>query len=181
MNDEKLAQRLKRHDENALAEIITGYTAYVSTIAYNISDGSLTKSDIEEVVTDVFVTLWNNADKLKTDKLKAYISCITKSRTKDKLRKLSPAEITDISELHDLSDADMPVSENYENRELYESLKEEVRKIKEPDKEILIRYYYYYQNTSEIAKALSINLSTIKAKLQRTREKLKKALIERGY
>ncbi len=128
MNDEKLAQRLKKHDENAFAEIITSYTPYVSTIAYNIAEGSLAKSDIEEVVTDVFVTLWNNADKLRPDKLKAYISCITKSRTKDKLRKLSPTEITDISELHDLSAEDMPVAEDYENKELYKSLKEEVSK-----------------------------------------------------
>lgn len=66
MNDEKLAQRLKKHDENAFA--------------------------------------------------------------KDKLRKLSPTEITDISELHDLSAEDMPVAEDYENKELYKSLKEEVSK-----------------------------------------------------
>ncbi len=180
MDDKELAQRLKRHHQDALSKIIDSYVPYVSTIAYNIAEGSLATSDIEEITADVFVTLWNNADKLNPDKLKAYISCITKSRTKDKLRKIKPAEIYDISQAAEQPDS-TDLNENFEQDELCRSLKEEIEKIKQPDREILIRYYYYYQKTAEIAQALHIKQETVKTKLQRTREKLKAALMERGF
>ena len=73
VDDKELAQRLKRHHQDALSKIIDSYVPYVSTIAYNIAEGSLATSDIEEITADVFVTLWNNADKLNPDKLKAYM------------------------------------------------------------------------------------------------------------
>ena len=68
-----------------------------------------------------------------------------------------------------------------ENKELKRDLQQEIRQIKEPDQEILIRYYYYYQSVSKIAAALEMNVETVKSKLQRTRAKLRTALQNRGY
>ena len=50
-----------------------------------------------------------------------------------------------------------------------------------PDREILIRYYYYEQTVSQIARETDINIETVKSKLRRTREKIKAKLIERSY
>ena len=58
---------------------------------------------------------------------------------------------------------------------------EVVNSIDEPDKEILIRYYFYYQKTRKISEVMKLNVETVKTKLKRTREKIKKALIERGF
>ena len=86
----KLAERLKKGDERALSEIIGEFTPFVATIIRNIANGQFQKEDTEEVITDVFVTLWRNADKLDADMLKPYIICIAKSRAKDRLRKQKP-------------------------------------------------------------------------------------------
>ena len=61
---DRLAEKLKQHDEKALEQIIEQNSRFVASVIFNISKGSLSKEDIEEVTADVFVTLWNNADKV---------------------------------------------------------------------------------------------------------------------
>ncbi len=179
MDNLKLAERLKKHDERALEEIIRKYTPLVSTIIYNIASGWLQKQDVEEVVTDVFVTLWRNAEGLQPEKLHSYLCCIAKSRAKDRLRKQKGPELVDISEI-DIADETI-IELDSENKALKQELQQEIRQIKQPDQEILIRYYFYYQSVSKIAAALEMNVETVKSKLQRTRTKLRTALQNRGY
>ena len=124
------------------------------------------------MTTDVFVTLWKNADKLDVNLLKPYIICIAKSRAKDRLRRENHFETVDIDSVDIQDDSD--ILENCENQGL-------VHDLKEPDREILIRHYYYYQPVKKIAEIMEINIETVKSKLQRTRKKLKDALINRGY
>ncbi len=54
MDNNNLIKRLKKHDERILEEIMSCYTPIVATIIFNISNGSLFLSDIEETVADVF-------------------------------------------------------------------------------------------------------------------------------
>ena len=68
-----------------------------------------------------------------------------------------------------------------EANETAEVLQQLISEIPEPDREILIRYYYYRQTAPQIAEKLGIKLPTVKSKLQRTREKLRRKLTERGY
>ena len=50
-----------------------------------------------------------------------------------------------------------------------------------PEREIIVRYYYYSQNTAKIAEVMNLNINTVKSKLRRARDKIKTKLIERGY
>ena len=47
MNENHIGDRLKKHDERALGEIMDKFTPLVSAIIYNVSKGNLTSSDIE--------------------------------------------------------------------------------------------------------------------------------------
>ncbi|MBQ1507281.1 MAG: hypothetical protein IIZ36_02515, partial [Ruminococcus sp.] len=86
---DKLEEKLKKHDEKALEMIIDKYSRFAATVAYNTAKGSLTKEDIEEVVADVFVTLWNNAEKVQEGKLQGYICSIAKTRALNKIKSLN--------------------------------------------------------------------------------------------
>lgn len=156
MDDKKFADKLRKGDENAFEILINKYTAYVSTIVFNIADGTL-----------------------RGDNLKGYIACIAKCRTKDRLRKLKSVDIISIDEFEQ-PDVIM-LEENCEKQELCKSLREEVKKLNDPDREILIRYYYFYQKVSEISEIMGIKAETVKTKLSRTRKKLKQVLEERGF
>ena len=83
MKNKGAAERLKQHDETALEVIINTYTPYVSTIIYNVTKGSLSVADMEEVSADVFITLWKNSQKVNDETLKGYLAAIAKSRAKE--------------------------------------------------------------------------------------------------
>ena len=82
MENEKLAERLRNNDETALEEIIDRFTPLVSTIIYNLANGSMSQPDIEEITSDTFFSLWCNRDKVEKDKLKGYLCCIAKNKAK---------------------------------------------------------------------------------------------------
>ena len=71
MTEKRLLERIVAGDSRALAEIIKTYSTYVRTIAANITIPPLQQEDVEEVASDVFLTLWNNADAVEEGKLKA--------------------------------------------------------------------------------------------------------------
>ena len=175
----KLVKRLKKKEEQALEQIMKRFTPLVASIVHNIAKGSLTTEDIEEVVTDVFVTLWRNAEKVQEDKLKAYLCCIAKTRTYNKLDTVKRAVIVDIDEI-DVED-EFSLSETAEQNDLNACLLEIIDTIPEPDREILLRHYFYYQTVTDIAQRLQLNAETVKGKLFRTRKKIKSQLMERGY
>ena len=178
MDEKQLVARLHSKDEQALAEAIRFYTPLVATIIYNVAKGSLTKEDMEEVTADVFITLWNNTDKIQEDKLKGYLCCIAKTRALNKLA-VHKTNLVNIED-YDIED-DFSISDETETKDIQQELKELIETITEPDKEILMRYYFYYQSTSKIAQALCMNIETIKYRLKRTKNKLKTMLTERGY
>ena len=173
-----LIKKLKNHDHAAFEKLVHKYLPLVSTVVYNIGGSKLTKEDMEEVISDVFVTLWRNTDKIIEGKLKGYLCSIARTKTLDKLYYIKEPPL-DIDNLQ-LED-DFYVEGIAEANETAEVLQQLISEIPEPDREILIRYYYYRQTAATIAERLEIKLPTVKSKLQRTREKLRKKLTERGY
>ena len=76
MDEKAIETGLLQKNEKALEEAIHHYSPLVATIINNISNGSLTTEDIEEVLSDVFLTLWNNSEKITEGK------CVCRKHTK---------------------------------------------------------------------------------------------------
>lgn len=176
---EQLAEKLKQHDEKALGQIIEKYSRFAATVIYNTAKGSLAKEDIEEVVADVFVTLWNNAEKVQEGKLKGYICSIAKTRTLNKMKSLKNKAVLNIDD-YDPED-DFSIEFEAEKQDMHRELREIITELPHPDKDILIRHYYYDQTVAVISQEMKIKLETVKSKLRRTRDKIKAKLIERSY
>ncbi len=176
---DRLAQGLRKHDEKALEKTIEQYSRLAASVVYSVSKGSLTKEDIEEVVSDVFVTLWNNADKVLDGRLKGYICTIARTRTLNKLSAESSIPILNIDD-YDPED-NFSIADETEKKDIHRELHEIIKEIAMPDREILIRYYFHCQTVSQIGEEMGIKIGTVKTKLRRTREKIKAKLIERSY
>jgi len=176
-NEAKLLRRLRAGESAALGEIMEAYTPYVAAIVRNIIDPPLQEEDVEEVVADVFVSLWRNADGVGEGKLCPWLAAVTRNRAKDKLRALHlalPLE-EDALELA----VEGPETEAV-RREAILATKEAVDALGEPDRSIFRRYYYLYQKTDEIAADMGLKPSVVRNRLSRGREKIKKALMKRG-
>lgn len=179
MEIEKLAEKLIKGDENAFETIVDRFTPLVSTIVFNLANGSLSTTDMEELTSDTFVSLWYNREKVQPDKLKGYLCCIAKNKTKNKLKAELRHQIVNIDEM-DYEDG-LVVSDEIENKIITEVLREALDIIGEPDKEIIIRHYYYYQSSTEISEKMGMKSETVKSRIKRARGKLKAILTERGY
>ena len=176
--DDKAIAALVRKDQAALGEIIDKYTAYVGTIVWNIVGGKLSKPEAEEIISDVFIALWYNADKVQEGKLKSYLAVIARRKALNTLRsaKFDVSLDDDILELP----TDGPEDESVKASD-YTALRYAVDDMGEPDRTIFIMHYWFYRKTSEISAALGLSKSTVESKLWRGREKLRHKLTEEGY
>lgn len=173
MTEDRALKKLQHGSEDALAWFITKYTPYVSTVVYNIIGSTMDSADIEEVTSDVFFVLWNNAKKIKPPSVRAYLGTVARNMAKNKLRDSAVAFPLEDDIL--LVDPHTPET-HLEQRELNQAVRRAVLSMGQPDREIFLRFYYYCQPLADISEEMGINLSTVKTRLRRGREKLRNAL-----
>jgi RNA polymerase sigma-70 factor (family 1) len=75
LEDDALVALLKKGDDGAFTEIYNRYLNKLLAIAYNHTKD---KSDAEEIVQDVFISLWNRKHVLEIQSLKNYLATATK-------------------------------------------------------------------------------------------------------
>ena len=178
MQDRKIYSYIN-NDKLEMEKLIKDYTNYISTIIMN-SCINLSTEDIEELVLDVFLTVWKNKNKLDINNgMSAYIGGITRNLIKKKFRdKRVNDNILDYEQkLIDLTNIDLEISQKEENQIVFE----ELEKMKEEDRNIFIEYYYAEKNIEEISFIFNMSKAKVKSKLFRIRKKLKKRLEEKGY
>lgn len=176
MTDQTALNEIRAGSQDALVWVIDKYGAYISTIVWNIIGNSMTISDVEEVSSDVFFALWNRANYIRTASLKSYLAGIARNMAKTKLRNAGHELSLDENVL---SIEDIPIEDAYESKALREIVRHTVHNMKEPEREILLRHYFYYQTMEVISKEMGINISTVKTKLRRSKELLKHVLTQR--
>ena len=156
MEEREALKRLKHREEDALAWFIDRYTAYVSTI----------------------VAFWTHAKEIRPGKAKAYLGSIARNKAKESTRKTG-------RELP-LEDDMLVISSGTPERELEKReqaayIRKAVLALREPEREIFLRYYYFYQPVSTIAEEMGLESANVKTKLFRGRKKLKEVLEKGGY
>ncbi len=170
MDEIILMRKLKRKDEWALGKIIDLYSSYITCIVWELLHKKGTKEDIEEVVADTFISLWLTAERInykKYSSVKSYLGMIARNKAKDWLR----AYRGEILELNDdilLIDGDVEHLILQKEQQLI--IGRTLEKLRETDKKI-----------EEIAETLKMNPQTVKTRLRRGRETLKRILLEEGY
>lgn len=174
MNDAEALAKLQTGDQQALVWFIDRYSSYVSTIVNSVLQRSMSRSDVEEVTSDVFVTLWKSSERLVPINIKGYLSRVSRSIALHKLREQTgelPLE-DNILVLEEDS-----VIEKLDKQERDRIVREAVLSMPQPDREIFLRHYYYCQSVATIAEKIQMNPSTVKTRLKRGRDKLRQHLI----
>lgn len=181
MKERLLLKKLQKKNEKALEEIIDLYGIYVSTIAKEILAGKGTEQDVEEVVADVFISLWNTAERIdykKYSSLKAYIGMIARNKAKDRLRAIKNWSLELYDDVLLVDNNAERILEQKEQQRLIQKL---LMELKPTDQKIFLLYYYHYYKIEEIAEELKMNPQTVKTRLRRGRETLRKLIQSEGY
>lgn len=170
-----LSARLRLGDPAALEEAMDRYAAYAAKIIAAFLNRTLPPEDMEEVLSDVFVSLWTHRSELRGD-VKPYLAAIARNAAREKLRRARSAEpLTE-----DLPDRGEGPEEALARDEEAAQVRRALECLDPEERELFLRFYFLDQTTAEIALVTGQNPSTLRGRLRRGRQKLKHILEERG-
>ena len=86
MTEQIMIKRIRARDPAGLEALMDRYIPYVSAIVWNILRFSMQPEDAEEVVSDVFLAAWNQAEDLQSGKVKAWLAGVARNTARKKLR-----------------------------------------------------------------------------------------------
>ena len=178
MKDDLILRRLRARDPAALERLMDRYISYVSAIAWNILRDAMPKEDAEEVVSDVFQAAWEQAADIQPDAAKAWLGAVARNKAKNKLRHIG-GELPLEEDILEIPDKDTP-EDMLQRTDEARLVRAAVDGMRDPDREIFLRHYFYIQTVEEISKEMRLNQSTIKTKLRRGRMRLKEILMRWG-
>ena len=177
-DDVELIQRILAGDEIAFANLIRKYQRQVHTHALRkIGDFHIA----EDITQETFLQVYQNLETLNDSRqfsrwIYAIVNnlCIAWHR-KDRLQ-TQPLEETDISEIETEAYSRHVATEQAKTsaeaqRDLVKKL---LTKLKDPDREIITLHYFEEMTSSEIGTYLGVSENTIKSRLHRARQQLKR-------
>ena len=178
MRDELIIRKMRSGDPAGLEMLMDRYISYVSAVVWGILRYSMTVEDAEEVVSDVFLSAWEQNGDLRSGKVKPWLGAVARHKAKNKLRHLG-SELPLEEDILELPGGDAPDVE-LERAEEAKMVRSAVESLGEPDREVFLRHYFHAQTVEEISRDMSLNESTIKTKLRRGRMRLKTILTRWG-
>ena len=174
LTEEQALRQMKQGSQDALAWFIQRYGAYVSTIIHNIIGQRMSNADVEEVASDVFLALWNNAGKILPNAARSWLATVARNTARSRLRRAS--DTLPLDEEAVIVDGRTPEAA-LERREQAVRVRMALLSLNPVDREVFLRFYYYYQKTADIAADMGLNESTVRTKLNRGRAKLRDFLL----
>ena len=176
MGDDIIIKKIIGGDKEVFAYIIDEYNKILWVIVSGILGGIGTTQDIEECISDVYIELWKKPKNFKKHKgtLKNYLAVIAKSKALDRYRVLSKHKITEIDEAIKSSDDDL--LDYIIDKEMYTALYDAINSLAEPNKEIVIRRYFFEEKPACISEKTAIPVKEVENRLYQSKLKLRNIL-----
>lgn len=182
--EKKLTKLLKKAPNTGMTQVMDMYGKAVLSICRHV----LREENLaQDAAQETFIKLWRYVSEGKTitTSLKAFIHQIARNTSITMLRKNgkdifygTEEEGIFVETLVAQSGADLETE--WIRRECYRQVREVLREMEEPDHSIFLLKYFYNFSIREIAEALQLKEANVQSRERRGREKLKKALAERG-
>lgn len=177
MDDKYILNLIYAEDSQAMELLMDKYSRLLWTIAGAVLKNAATTEDIEECVSDVFLHIWFHPEEFDSNRgsLKGYLVLLTRSKAIDRLRRSKRVSVVSFDEDILLKTED--VLENLIKKEDKTQILESIEALEEPNREILIRRFFFEQKPSEIARALSLPVRQVENRIYRTKQQLRQILI----
>ena len=177
-DDVALIQRILNRDQNAFASLVRKYQQQIHTFAWRkTGDFQIAEDIVQETFLQVYQKLNTLEDPMQ---FKRWLHQIANRRCIAWLRKnrvqTEPLEETDISEIETEAYSRYVATEHAKTtadaqRDLVKKL---LAKLKERDREVITLHYFEEMSSPEIGEFLGVSENTIKSRLHRARQQLKK-------
>ena len=184
----ELIRRASEGEERAFEELVRAYERRVFAYAYRMLSN---REDAEEVTQDVFVKVWRTLGRFRGDcSFSSWILKITRNTATDVLRRRQetvaplfsehPTDASFLPEPYDLSPASNP-PEAYLKAEREETVARAIAALPPDFRQILLLREMEGLSYAEIGEVLSIEEGTVKSRISRARQALKKILTDWNF
>ncbi len=178
MDDIDIIRQVKSGDAEAFSLLVERYHRPLLNFIYGlVRDEKI----VEDIGQDVFVSLYKsiqNYDEQRGTPFSAWLFISARNRCISELRKRRDALSLPVDDMPDLQDPQKSAEETIIAREQEELLRFSVRLLPEPYRGSILLGLQGH-SLEEIAAAEGISVGTVKSRLSRAREKIKRVLINR--
>ena len=180
--EENLIKKVKKGDRNAFAELVDLYKDKVYKVSYRMLGN---RQEAEDVAQETFLRVYANIDSYDPSyKFSTWIYRIASNLSIDQLRKRKQiysldkqVEGTEGLEWHDrLSDPGQGPEDQLLTGEIQGQVQEAINSLTPKYRSIMILRYLEDLSLNEISEVLKLPVSTIKTRIHRGRETLRKKL-----
>jgi RNA polymerase sigma-70 factor (ECF subfamily) len=145
------------------------YTAYARFVLRDVMSCGVPRSAVDDVVQDVFVVVHRRMAAFESrSAMRTWLSMIVNRVTRDHLRQLGHASVTEPLEINDGSTVEGP-AEAFDHKAGATLLDDLLRRMTDVQREVFIMHEIEHMTVGEIASALPANKNTIYARLRAAR------------
>ncbi|PAE10820.1 hypothetical protein CHI02_18025 [Niallia circulans] len=170
------SNELKINKDVLLNQLMQKYGSELKRIAYlYVND----KVECEDIIQEVFISCYQNLDQFRNEaSYKTWLIRITINKCKDYRKRWNIKNLILKPEINPLN-----TSTSFENEYIQQhnsnEIIQQIASLSGKYKEVLILYYYQELNMKEISNVLNISINTVKSRMLRGKDVLKRKL-ERG-
>lgn len=176
--DHDIVRLLKKKDQKAIVLLEERYEKLIRYIAGTIL---MDRDDaIDECLNDVYMKIWLHGAgyDYKKASFKTYIKVITRNTALNALRKVKVQEEYEDSDQYETIqdeyvDYHMGPEDKAVQKEEVQILEEILKGMKNKDRELVLRRFYYLQSSKQIALAMKMTENAVDSKLSRLRKKIR--------
>jgi len=177
LGDNEIISRVLKGEQNAYAELVNRYQAYVFTLTLRMIKS---REDAEEVAQDVFIKAYRSlADFRGESKFSTWLYTITNTTCITFLRKkkldVHSLDNEKVFEVADSKDSGFRAN-LVEQKSRVNMVNNAIAMLSPDDAEIITLFYKAEQNLEEISRILRLETNTVKVRLHRARTRLKEKM-----
>ena len=177
LGDNEIISRVLKGEQNAYAELVSRYQAYVFTLVLRMIKS---REDAEEVAQDVFIKAYRSlADFRGESKFSTWLYTIANTTSITFLRKkkldVHSLDNEKVFEVADSKDSGFRAN-LVEQKSRVSMVNQAIAMLSPDDAEIITLFYKAEQNLEEISRILRLETNTVKVRLHRARTRLKEKM-----
>ncbi|MEP1097554.1 MAG: RNA polymerase sigma-70 factor [Cyclobacteriaceae bacterium] len=172
MSEEQILVKLRNGNQTALEKLFEEYYTQLTRYAIKIVSNP---EVAEEIVQDVFVSIWNNREKNSILSAQAYLSKAVRNRCINHIKSNFPIHENVESSMHVVSDSS-PDS-GMETRELSSALAAAERKLPSHTAKVFALSRHTELTYTEISKELDISVKTVEYHISKALKSIKEFLV----
>jgi RNA polymerase sigma-70 factor (ECF subfamily) len=175
--DAPLIRAIAGGDVRALDELYTRHGANIlSYLSSFLNDRQLA----EEVLQDVMMAAWDHAAQFRGDsKVRTWLLTIARNRAINTRRRSAP-HLVAFDDAIEVDAGDTTPLERVERKHRSELMRDALRRLPPAYQEILLLVFYQQLSGVEVAEVLGISTGTVKSRLHRAKELLRRVLLTMG-